>query len=581
MNSLLHKVCCALVVFVGAFCCAAPPVAGQVLYGSLVGNVADSTGAAMPGVKVSIKQAGTALAREAATSEAGLYSFSTLPAGRYELQIAKDGFKNFTQSEIEVTINSTTRVDVALQIGAVSETVQISAAPPALQTDRSEVRAELGVQQLRDLPIPPGRNYQALFKLIPGMSPPNNLNTVVADPSRSLVFNTNGASRSSNNFRIDGSGVNAVWLPHNAGYTPTLEAIETVNVVTNSFDAEQGLAGGSASNVSIKSGTNAIHGSAFEFNNNNATKAKPFILPAGQRKPKSIFNQFGGTIGGPILRDKLFYFGSYEGTTDRQSASAFATVPTAAMRRGDLSGSPNPIYDPATGAADGSGRTAFTGNQIPTARIDPIALRLLGRLPQPNIANALTNNYFNSVPYNVNRHKMDSKVNWTASSKFSLFGRFSFLKYNLATDGLLGELEGPPAVGAAGSAGKGFGKTYNVAIGGTYLLSSNLIIDANFGYTLQETNQEQPNLDKNLGRDDLGIPGTNGTRRFEGGFPRFAIANFTTIGHSTANRPIIWRDPRFHSFSVNSPPEIRTPTVRPTARCVAQTWKSRARSSRC
>ncbi|MGH9839098.1 MAG: TonB-dependent receptor domain-containing protein, partial [Blastocatellia bacterium] len=545
MSSLSQNIYRALFVLVCLFFWAAPPVAGQVLYGSLVGNVTDSTGAATPGVKVSIKEAGTNLAREAVANEAGYYSFSTLPAGRYEMQVAREGFKNFTQSGIEISINTTARVDVALQVGPVSETVQISAAPPALQTDRSEVRAELGAHQLRDLPIPPGRNYQALFKLIPGMSPPNNVNTVVADPSRSLVFNTNGASRSSNNFRIDGSGVNAVWLPHNAGYTPTLEAIETVNVVTNSFDAEQGLAGGSASNVSIKSGTNSIHGSAFEFNNNNATKAKPFILPAGQRKPKSIFNQFGGTIGGPILRDKLFYFGSYEGTTDRQTATTFATVPTAAMRRGDLSASPTLIYDPATGAADGSGRTAFTDKQIPAARIDPIALRLLGRLPQPNIADVLTNNYFASSPFTVNRHKMDSKVNWTASNNFSLFGRFSFLKYNLATDGVLGELEGPPAVGAAGSAGKGFGRTYNVAVGGTYLLSSNFIIDANFGYTLQKTNQEQPNLDKNIGRDELGIPGTNGTRRFEGGWPRFVITNYTTIGHSTANRPIIWSDPRF------------------------------------
>ncbi len=117
-------------------------------------------------------------------------------------------------------------------------------------------------------------------------------------------------------------------------------------------------------------------------------------------------------------------------------------------------------------------------------------------MPLPNVAGALTNNYFASGAYTVNRHKVDSKVNWTANSKLSLFGRFSFLTYNLATDGVLGELEGPPVVSAAGSAGKGFGKTYNVAVGGTYVLSNNFVIDANFGYTLADTNQEQPNLDK-------------------------------------------------------------------------------------
>ena len=533
-------------LFLIALLMGAPSMSAQVLYGSMVGNVTDPSGAGVPDVTITIRQAATNLSRQAITNEAGLYSFATVPAGTYELQAAKPGFGGFTRREIEVTINSISRVDMTLQVGAVSESVQVSAQAGALQTDRSEVRAEVTQRQLENLPVPPGRNYQALFKLIPGMSPPSNVNTAVADPSRSLVVNANGGSRSSNNYRIDGAGVNSVWLPHNAAYVPALESIESFNVVTNSFDAEQGLAGGSASNVLIKSGSNSLHGSAFEFNTNNAIKARPFFLPAGQRKPKAVFNQFGGTVGGAIRKDRLFYFVSYEGTTDHRSAAAFATVLTAAMRRGDLSRSPTLVYDPKTGAADGTGRTAFAGNQIPPERLDPIAQKILGLLPQPTFPDLLSSNLLTVGGYTFDRHKMDSKVNWNASDKFSLFARVSFVRYTLATDSVFGEpVQGPPVVTSAGSPGTAFGTNYNSALGGTYIVSPNFVVDGNFGYTLMDTNQAPPGLDKNAGRDFLGIPGTNGTRQFEGGWPRFVIANYTNLGIDAANRPIFWHDPRF------------------------------------
>src|SRR5204863_288341 len=157
--------------------------------------------------------------------------------------------------------------------------------------------------------------------------------------SRALTFHVNGACRSSNNTRIDGVTGTNVWLPHMTSYIPALESIETVNVVTNSFDAEQGLAGGAAVNVLIKSGTNQLHGSAFEYHNDNALKARPYFTPVNQRNPKQVYNQFGGTVGGPIKRDKLFYFVSYEGTMDHQFAARTQSVPTLAMKAGDFSAS--------------------------------------------------------------------------------------------------------------------------------------------------------------------------------------------------------------------------------------------------
>jgi len=153
------------------------------------------------------------------------------------------------------------------------------------------------------LPVPTNRNFQNLFITLPGFTPPANAFPVPTNPSRALMFNVNGTSNTSVNTKIDGASVTNVWLPHIAAYIPPLESIDTVNVVTNSFDAEQGLAGGAAVNVQIKSGTNMIHGSAFEYHTDNALKAKPFFLPVGQNKPKNVFNQFGATVGGPVRKD--------------------------------------------------------------------------------------------------------------------------------------------------------------------------------------------------------------------------------------------------------------------------------------
>lgn len=534
-----------LAVLLAVAVSAAAPATAQVLYGSVIGNVTDSSGAAAPSVSIVLTQLGTNLSREVQTGDDGTYTFSALPAGTYQLQARKTGFASLTRGGVDVIINNVTRVDLKLQVGEVKETVEVTAEAGVLQTDRTDVHVDLISRQLVDLPIPPGRNYQALFKIIPGVSPPNNLNSASADPSRSLVMNVNGASRSSNSYQIDGSSVNSVWLPNNSGYIPTLEAIETVNVVTNSFSAEQGLAGGSASNVIIKSGSNDLHGSAFEFNNNNATKAKPYVSQPGARKPKSIFNQPGGSVGGRIIRDKLFFFSSYEGTMERQYASSLVTVPIDAIRAGDLSQSPTPVYDPATGASNGTGRTPFTGNQIPLSRISAVSQKLFSMLPRPTYPTALQNNYFAGGGYSFDRHRMDNKINWNASDKLTTFFRFSFLKYTMASDGVFGAIEGPPIASAAGSAGTGFGTTFNGAVGGNYTFSPRFMIDANFGYTLIDTNQNQPNLDKNMGRDVLGIPGTNGTRTFEGGWPTFSVSNYTTFGTSTVNRPIIWHDPRY------------------------------------
>ena len=247
-----------------ALCVSPSPVAAQVLYGSIVGNVTDSTGAAVPGATVTIEQTETKLTRELVTDTAGAYHFTAVPSGTYTISVSMTGFRKFGRPGVAVTLNSVARVDAKLEVGQLAETVSVTAESSILQTDRAEVRSELKAIELTNLPVPIGRNYQQLFKTLPGFTPPADAHSIPSNPSRALVFNVNGASDSSNNTRIDGVSTTNIWLPHVAAYVPALESLETVNVVTNSFDAEQGLAGGSAINVQIKSGTNQLRGSAFE-----------------------------------------------------------------------------------------------------------------------------------------------------------------------------------------------------------------------------------------------------------------------------------------------------------------------------
>ncbi len=226
----------------------------QVLYGSLTGRVTDLQGAVVPGATVAITHRETNQTRQAVTDASGGYDFATVAAGTYTVKISKSGFKSVTKENVAVTLNTITRADISVEVGQVSETVIVTADAAPIKTDRAEVSAELTSRPLSELPVPLGRNYQQLFKTLPGFTPPEDAHSVPSNPSRSMVFNVNGSSRSSNNTRIDGVTSTNIWLPHVTAYIPALEAIETVNVVTNSFDAEQGLAGGAAINVQIKSG---------------------------------------------------------------------------------------------------------------------------------------------------------------------------------------------------------------------------------------------------------------------------------------------------------------------------------------
>lgn len=526
----------------------------QVLYGSIVGTVNDQSGAAVPSATVTATNKDTGQQREAIANELGGYTFVAVQPGTYEIKVVKQGFRTTAESNVQVTSNSTTRVDLAIQVGAVTDSVNIEATAAVLQTESANVRAEVQSRELLNIPMPVGRNYQNMLVTIPGFSPPTNAHSVPTNPSRALEANVNGATRSSVNVRIDGASSQQTWLPHIAAYVPSLEAIETVNVVTNSFSAEQGLAGGASINVQIKSGGNDLHGSGFWYNNNNAMLAKPFGFALNntqsQRNPKYVFNQAGGSLGGAIVKNKLFYFGAYEATTRREFATNNATLATPAMRTGDLRegiaiyGTRGIIYDPSTGnQTTGADRTPFAENIIPAARISNVAKLLIAKMPAVG-NNFVTNNLFATGGFLFDRHTVDSKVNYNISEKWTAYGRYSVLKYNMNNPGLLGELVGPGISSNGGNTGDADGTTHSATIATTYVIRPNLIFDANYGYTRAATSVAQPFLDQNIGLDVLKIPGTNGKRGFEGGWPRFTFAGFTTLGVPDSFMPYTRRDPQ-------------------------------------
>jgi uncharacterized membrane protein len=270
------------------------PVPAQVLYGSLVGNVTDASSGGVPGATVKVTQTETNETREIQTNDAGSYTLSTLTAGPYTVTISKQGFRTFTAENIQVRLNTVVRVDASLQVGQISESVQVTAEAAILQTDRADVHAEFATKAMVDLPQPT-RTYQGVLALMPGVAPPSASSGGTNNPGKSMQISANGTSRSGTTVRIDGVTDTNPWVQFYSTYVPSNEAIETVNVVTNSADAEQGLLNGAAINVQTKSGTNTLHGSLFEYHVNSAFKSRPFFLPANQGSSRTSSSSSAAT----------------------------------------------------------------------------------------------------------------------------------------------------------------------------------------------------------------------------------------------------------------------------------------------
>jgi outer membrane receptor protein involved in Fe transport len=511
------------------FVTATAPVRAQVLYGSVVGSITDPSGAVIPGATVTLTSKQIGVNRTDKSDEGGRYSFVNVLPGNYDVSVSATGFKAFAAKDFEVTPNTIARIDAKLEVGQITDTVTVEGTAVALQTDKADTHTEITSSAITNMPIGGYRNYQTLINLVPGALPAAFQNSITDTPGRALNTHINGGNAQTNITRIDGATSVNVWLPHHVGYVTPEENVDVVNITTGSADAEQGMAGSSAITLVTKSGTNTIHGSAFEFNNNQHFNSRAFFQAAGTDKPLNIYNNFGGTVGGPIKKNKLFYFLSYDGTRQRQAGPGNYTVPTAAFKNGDFSAVSTVIYDPNTGAADGSGRTPFAGNIIPTNRLDPIAQKIQSYYPSPNQGGPSTfsNNYFASGGPTLSRNYFDAKVNLTASDKEQVWGKY----------GRMWALSGGKAVfGVAGGPGlpgsdPGLGDTLiQVAtIGHSRTLGPNLLLDGVIGYERQGQHLNPNDFGTNYGQQ-FGIPNANGPDPLQSGFIDITINGYTGFG---------------------------------------------------
>jgi hypothetical protein len=538
----------------------------QVLYGSLTGVVSDPSQAAVPAATVEALNTGTGVAKQTTTNEQGIYLFSDLQPGVYRVTVTAKSFTKVVNEGVAIAANQAVRVDATLQVGQLTESIQVSVSAIVLQTERADVNTQVDQLQLNNLPMTSsaGRNYQALYKLVPGFSMvTEGVSSDGGNPQRSMAGNVNGASMQANSTRIDGSSNAYIWLPFNSAYTPPTESIESVTITTNSYDAEQGNTNGAAVSVVTKSGTNAFHGSAFEYHTDQALKAPNRFMTVGTKKPWYIMNQYGGSIGGPILKNRLFFFADWEATKRRVLARRQVTAPNPAgifdgggnanLASGIVTPASGPvtgiIYDPNTGNADGSGRQAFTGNIIPAIRIDPASKIMLGRITAANFLNSdgasATNNYLTNGSGGLDRDTIDSKVNYVVNDNLNVFGRYSISMNNYSDPPTLGLAMGGASGG--GQVGAAPSRIQNVGAGLAYTISANMLIDANAGYTRQRLGATYaPDLDLgNFGRDTLHIPGTNADNYLAQGSPAFLISSWNSLGNSDTGNPFLFRDNQY------------------------------------
>lgn len=503
---------------------------GQAVTATVLGTVTDASGGVVAGGKVTITEQNTGTVRSAVTNDSGNYSFPDIAPGRYSVAVESTGFKREVHSNVDVQINTSTRVDLQLQTGSLSESVEVTAEAPAMQTDRADTSVKIETIQTANLPIGTQRNFQSLLNLVPGTTRASFQHSQFFNAASSLQTEVNGQMRMGNNYQVEGiddnerTGLLQILIP-------PIEAIQTVDVSTSNFEAELGRASGAVTNVMLKSGTNEIHGAAYEFFKNSALNARNTF---DQSVGHLAYNYYGGNVGGPILKNKLFYFGDILRISDHEANTNRLTIPTLQQRTGDFSGSSTTIYNPFTGNSDGTGRQAFQNNQITPSLINPIALKLLSMLPAPNVPSTSgANNYFALLPFHKDTTSFDAKLDYNLSDKDRLAGRLSFSRPVVFQAPVFGVFLGGPAQGSF--EGTGIQRTYSTGLNYDRVVSPTLIAEFRVGVA----HYHNEALPSDYGHNDsasLGIPGVN-IGAFYSGIVGIHIGSFYSdnlIGYSAS-----------------------------------------------
>ncbi|HEX4021510.1 MAG TPA: carboxypeptidase regulatory-like domain-containing protein [Acidobacteriaceae bacterium] len=517
---------------------------GQVNTASLSGLATDQTGAILSNVSVQVTDGATGYTRLVKTDAAGLYSFQDLPIGQYQVAVSITGFRSET-AQITLQVGEKARQDFHLQIGSTQQTVTVQAAAPMLSPDDASIGTVITERTIEKTPLYL-RNWDDLLRLVPGVQisryTQQSGNTAAG---RTGDFNVNGVHSLQNDFILDGIdnntfSENVQELSTEASH-PSVDTIAQFNIITNPYSAEYGRSPGAVVSVNTKSGTNKFHGVAYEYVRNNFFDANDFFSDRnGLPKPEDNQNQFGANLGGPILRNKLFFFFDYEGTRIKQGVSRIATVPLPNERTGDFSpataaavGVTYPtIYDPTTCAPaySGSNCQPFNDNKIPTGRIDSAVAKLMALFPLPNTTTpgspADLNNFTRNAQAVDNDDSYDGRVDWTASPTDNLFVRYNYSTRYRAIPGYLGGLADGTSTSAWGN------QTlidYSTVLGWTHILSQSMVNEFRFGWVRNYSYAvQQPfNLSQMAGDFVPGIPNSPATG---GGIPLTTFSNYAFEG---------------------------------------------------
>jgi outer membrane receptor protein involved in Fe transport len=446
----------------------------QAINATLLGTVTDASGAVVVNAKVTITETNTGVSRTANSNESGNYSFPNLPPGTYSVTVELQGFKKVTRNAVDVLVDTSARVDVSLQPGQITETIDVTAEAAILQTDRADTGRKIEAAQLANLPMGYSRNFQSLINLVPGATRAFQPHSEFFNSQGSLTTQVNGVAREGNNVQFEGVDNN-----HRTGLLtvliPPIEALQTVDVTTSNYEAELGRAGGAVTNIILKSGTNDLHGGLYWFHNNSHFNARETFQPT---KPVTTYNYYGFNLGGPIKRNKAFLFGDYLAVRDRRGDGYIITVPGADFRSGNFSSNKTIVYDPGTGDLNtGAGRTPFAGNIIPSSRISPIAAKLLSYVPLPNLNSGLTNNYAGQTTRSKDTDSFDVKADYNPDDKNRFSARYSFQRPVVTDPGRFGIYGG----GGKAFAATGVNRTQSTAINYTRLFSATMVMDARIG----------------------------------------------------------------------------------------------------
>ncbi len=480
------------------------------------GRVTDATGAVVPEVKVVVTSTETGAPRETKTNALGYYTVPLLQPGNYKIAAEKQGFRTREQTGIVLEVDQQATLDFTMEVGQLTQEVSVSADAPLLNTTEPSAGGVIENSQVVEMPLN-GRNYITLGLLAPG----------TADPiagSRAQGFSSGGQRVSANNYLLDGADNNSYELA-DAGrmggmVAPSIDAVQEFKVQTNSYSAEYGRGTGATINVTIKSGTNQIHGAAFEFLRNQLVDAKNFFANPSAAKPQYQRNQYGFAAGGPIVRNKTFIFGDWEGSNIRQGQTANDTIPTIAERSGNFSQETKTLKNPSTGAA-------FPGNIIPPNLIDPIAGKLIALYPTPINGN-LTSNFLYGGPNDEDDQRWDIRADHTFRENDSIYGRVSH--YGVKIPGILNLP--PPAFGA--NAFDEVISGWNDSLGWNHIFSGALVAVTRVAWAYNQFSRANPAVGGTANLDQVyGIPG--GDTTIPGGMSQFGISGYTQLGIGSNN----------------------------------------------